>query len=220
MSAPKDRRMSDKNTLLYLVRHGATSANEQRPYILQGSSVDLPLSPTGRSQAEAVGRQLAEIPLQAIYASTMVRAVETAGEVARHHDLSPQTDSRLIEVDVGLWESLDWGTIERDFPDDYAAFRRDSGNTPYLGGESYAQVLNRVRPVFDELIEKHRGESFAVVAHNVVNRAYLSHLLGQSISEAKDIEQTNCCVNIIEDSPAKQRRRVKTLNADFHITAN
>ena len=51
-------------TLLYLVRHGATPANEQRPYVLQGHGIDTSLSDTGRRQAEAVQQAAGCGPLQ------------------------------------------------------------------------------------------------------------------------------------------------------------
>src|SRR5690606_2275574 len=95
--------------------------------------------------------------------------------------------------------------------DAYAAFHANPGTVAYLGGESYAQVLQRAEPVFAELFRRHPGEAFAVVAHNVVNRAYLSHLLGLDINLAKSIEQTNTCVNVIEYDGERSRARVLTL---------
>ena len=204
-------------TFLYLIRHGATAANEKRPYVLQGSAVDNPLSPDGERQAAAVAELLRPVPLSAVYCSRMTRAVQTARAIAEPHGFAPTSLESIHEIDVGQWEGLSWREIEERHRDAYDAFIASPGIVAYLGGESYANVLNRAEPIFTVLLRKHVGERVAVVAHNVVNRAYLSHLLGLDINLAKNIEQTNTCVNVIEYDAAKQRASVVTLNANFHV---
>lgn len=204
-------------TTLYLVRHGATAANELVPYVLQGSAVDNPLSPTGERQAATVGRLLAAVPLTAVYCSRMTRAVQTASAIAAHHGLEPTPLDAIQEIDVGQWEGLSWDIIRQRHGEAHAAFAASPGTAPYLGGESYANVLTRAEPIFAAVLRRHVGERVAVVAHNVVNRAYLSHLLGLDINLAKNVEQTNTCVNVIEYDPAKERAVVVTLNANFHV---
>lgn len=206
-----------RKTLLYLIRHGATAANEKRPYVLQGSNVDNPLSEEGRRQAVAVGRFFASVPLTAVYCSHMARAIETANAIAEAHQLAPTSLQSIHEVDVGQWEGLSWVEIEERHRDAYEAFVAAPGTTAYLGGESYANVLSRTEPIFTALLSKHLGERIAVVAHNVVNRAYLSHLLGLDINLAKNIEQTNTGVNVIEYDADKNRAVVVTLNSNFHV---
>src|SRR5262249_52537858 len=69
-------------TWLYLVRHGATEANERTPYILQGNSIDLPLSGTGQKQAQAVAAFLHPFKIRRVYSSAMIRARQTAEAIA------------------------------------------------------------------------------------------------------------------------------------------
>jgi broad specificity phosphatase PhoE len=66
-----------------------------------------------------------------------------------------------------------------------------------------------------ELAARHRGETIAVVAHNVVNRAILAPLLGIDLKLAKDIQQVNTGVNLIKVSAEKAK--VVMLNALFHL---
>ena len=210
--------MSHPNkTTLYLVRHGATAANELVPYVLQGSNVDNPLSPTGERQAAAVGEFLSAVPLAAVYCSRLTRAVQTAAAIARPHGFEPTPLDAIQEIDVGLWEGLSWNLIRERHPAEHDAFHASPGTVPYLGGESYANVLTRAEPVFAGLLKRHVGQRIAVVAHNVVNRAYLSHLLGLDINLAKNVEQTNTGVNVVEYDAAKGRAVVVTLNANFHV---
>ncbi|HSG69782.1 MAG TPA: histidine phosphatase family protein [Planctomycetaceae bacterium] len=212
----KNLRPTDSSsTYLFLIRHGATDANEQRPYILQGDSIDLSLSAEGVRQARAVGEFLASLPLSAIYSSNLKRAMETAREIARHHRLELETHPELREANVGQWEGLDWATIAARFPEQHAKFVEDPAMNPYFGGESYGDVHRRASAKVIELAQRHPGETIAVVAHNVVNRAILAPILGIDLKLAKDIQQVNTGVNLIKISAEKSK--VVMLNALFHL---
>lgn len=203
-------------TYLYLIRHGATPANEQRPYILQGDGIDLGLSPTGQKQAADVAAFLRDFPIDHVYCSPMVRARETAAAIAAYHGKEPIPVDDLVECCVGMWEGLDWETIKERDPEPARLFLENPADNPYFGGESYGDTLRRVRPVFDELLAKHRGESIVIVAHNVVNRVYLAALLGLEIRRAKDLRQQNACVNlVIQDELTTS---LVTLNNVFHLS--
>lgn len=206
---------SDSTTWLYLIRHGATAANECRPYVLQGRSVDLPLSETGRRQAAALGSFLQHRGIEHVYASPLRRAVETAEAIAAPRALRVSTDQRLVECDVGRWEGMDWDSISREYPAEYQAFMDDPAAHPYLGGETYRDVADRVRPAITEVLERHAGRSIAVVAHNVVNRVYLAGLLGLELRRAKDIRQSNGGINLIRHR--RGETELMTLNMFFHI---
>lgn len=205
----------EETTQLFLVRHGATEANERRPYVLQGNGINFSLSETGRTQARAVGRFLSKFNVQAVYCSPLLRALETATEIARSFRFPVQTLDNIHEVDVGEWEGKSWNMIQEENEAAYQAFMNDPGDTPYLGGESYRDVLNRVKPELDAVVGKHQGQSIVVVAHNVVNRAYLADVMGLDLRRAKDIQQSNCCVNIIHFKHGKSE--LMTLNAHFHL---
>lgn len=207
-----------ETTQLFLVRHGATEANERRPYVLQGHGINFPLSENGRQQARAVGRFLSKLStVKAIYCSELERAKETAQEIAGHHNIEVKSVKGIHEVDVGDWEGKSWDLIMQENESAYQAFMNDPGDTPYLNGESYRDVLNRVKPALVELLEKHRGESIVVVAHNVVNRAYLADVLGLELRRAKDIRQANCCVNVVHHKG--NTTELESLNSQFHLHA-
>jgi broad specificity phosphatase PhoE len=200
---------------LYLLRHGATDYNLRRPPVLQGRSVDLNLSEEGVRQAQAAGRFLAGAGLSAVFASNLKRAQETAAIVAELHSLPVGKRPELVEVDVGSWENRSWVEIEQNEPEAFRLFHDDPGLHGYAGGENLSQVLERVRPTFDELLATHLGRSIAVVGHNVVNRAYLSYLLGVPMAKARKVVQDNCCVNVIRYHQGEAA--VWTLNATFHL---
>ena len=202
-------------TYLFLIRHGENDANLQRPYILQGQGIDGPLSTLGRQQASACSAFLSDFPLCHIYASPMRRAQESAAVIAEPHGLSVKTAATINECNVGRWEGMDWGRIELEFPDDYSRFRANPVEHGYLDGESYADVADRVLPVMNGLLQEHRGESIAVVAHNVVNRVYLASLLNIPLVHAPMIRQANCGINVIRHTP--DETVVTTMNSAFHL---
>ncbi len=203
---------------IYLVRHGATDANLRRPYILQGCGIDLSLNDVGRRQADAVARFLSERPLRAIYSSWMRRAAETAAAIAAPHGLPPRTADGIAECDVGEWEGMDWESIRARNPDEWARFQDDPAAVPYLGGESYGNVLTRAMPAIRALADLHRGETIAVVAHNVVNRVVSAHLLGMELRRAKELRQANCCVNLLHGTG--ETLKLVTMNSHFHLPAD
>ena len=197
----------NETTHLFLVRHGATEANERRPYVLQGQRHQF----SAKRKRPRPGPEGGEVLVENFHPGRVFQHAaprrETAGEIARLLDLPPRTVEGIHEVNVGDWEGKSWNMIMEENETAYRAFIEDPGDTPYLGGESYRDVLHRAKPALEGLLEKHRGESLVVVAHNVVNRAYLADVLGLDLKRAKDIHQANCCINII--------RRISTVNPSF-----
>lgn len=207
--------MTDTTTI-YLIRHAATPANEQRPRILQGSTVNTSLSERGFRQAECVGKFLSSVRFDAVLCSPLIRARETAAEIASHHSLLPEEVAGLEEVNVGQWERLDWKTIEREFPDAYRRFMADPVKNGYLGGESYAQVQDRVLPVFKLVARQYSGQQIAIVAHTVINRTLLGTFLGIDLAEAQNLAQENCCINVLK--VRDDIVSVETMNSAFHMS--
>lgn len=205
-------------TWLYLVRHGATEANERVPYILQGHAIDLALSSTGERQADAAAAFLRQFSITHVYSSTMVRARQTAETIAQAAGVATTAVPDLQECDVGAWEGLDWQTIRERFPVEYGRFAANPAEAPYYKGESYGDVLRRAKPVFETLLGAHPRQHIAVVAHNVVNRAYLADLMGLDLRLAPKIPQGNGCVNLIRRRAGGEIQLV-TLNALFHLPA-
>lgn len=209
--------VDDAETHLFLVRHGATEANERVPYILQGCGIDLSLSSRGAQQAASLARFFAagSDRIHHVYCSEMVRARQTAEAIAGALGQSPATLQHLQECDVGCWEGMDWESIRRDYSDAHRRFIDDPDQHPYLEGESYGDVLRRAWPVIDQLLTRHVSERIVVVAHNVVNRVLIARLLGLEIRRAQGLHQGNGCINLIRRRA--DRTELVTYNALFHL---
>jgi broad specificity phosphatase PhoE len=207
---------SSETCTLYLVRHGATDNNLERPPRLQGQRVNLALSAAGRIQAEQTARFLAAQPIAAVFSSPLLRARQTADTIARPHGLTVQLVDALSECDVGAWEDRSWPQIEREEPEAYQQFAADPYRHGYRGGETLQQVEDRVLPALNELAASHAGQRILVVAHNVVNRVLLGKLLDIAPAKRREILQDNCCLNVIEYRDSQPK--LVTLNAVFHLS--
>lgn len=201
-------------TRLFLVRHGSTDANERRPFVLQGCEINGPLSVLGREQARSVAEGLAAFPMQAVYASSMNRAIETAEFIAQRHGLKVSPVHDLRECSVGAWEGKSWEQIQTEDPAGHEHFFSDPVNRPHPGGESYGDLLQRVKPAMLELLERHAGQNITVVAHNLVNRVYLAEFVGIELKHARKLRQMNCCINLLHHYQGETE--LVTLNSVLH----
>lgn len=147
--------------LLYLVRHGETDWNYSRR--IQGST-DIPLNETGRGQARVTGQLLATRHWDAIVASPLSRAFETATIIADEAGLaSPTTLAAVVERNYGDAEGLTDAELRSLFP----------GDAPVPGRETREEVVARALPALLELAESRPGQSVIVVCHGGVIRSIL-----------------------------------------------
>lgn len=171
---------------LWVVRHGQSSGNVARDeataaglarIALQGRDVDVPLSALGREQAQALGRWFAEAHEdgrpEVILASPYVRAIQTA-EIFRDHggaapDIRVCSDERLREKEFGVLDGLTAVGI-REFHPDQADFRATLGKFYHRppGGESWVDVIFRLRALLDTVSLHYGGQRVMIVAHQVV----------------------------------------------------
>jgi broad specificity phosphatase PhoE len=183
---------------IYFIRHGETDWNVEGR--LQGQR-DIPLNDLGRIQAEEAGRRLQTIAPHcedlAYVASPMLRTRQTMEILREAIGLHPQTyklDERLVELTFGSWEGMTWKEVRKAEPQLAALRERDKwGYAPPGGGESYAMLVDRVRPVLDDLTR-----DTVIVAHGGVARAFLAVTCGVSSRDAASIDIWQGRVLVIE----------------------
>lgn len=161
--------MAEGETLhLTLVRHGATDWNGAGRW--QGWT-DTPLGETGRAQAARLARRLAGTPWDAVYASDLRRALDTAALALPGHPVTP--DARLRELHFGRYEGATTDDVLHD--PEYAAWQRDPWTLPAPGGgESLRGVAARMCAWAGELPA---GDTIAFT-HGAALRALLCSLFG------------------------------------------
>lgn len=171
---------------LWIVRHGQSAGNVARDsaheakldrIALDGRDVDVPLSPLGEEQSRALGRWFAakddaDRP-EAVLVSPYHRAISTAALIRGEGGLAGAeplcTDERLREKEFGILDGLTTSGVANVFPDQ-AAFRQTLGKFYHRppGGESWTDVVLRLRSFLDTVSLHHAGQRVLIVAHQVV----------------------------------------------------
>lgn len=198
---------STEITRIHLARHGAVS-DEWRDRVY--GQMDVPLSEKGMAQAETLAERLAEARIDAVYASDLSRALETARAIGRRHRLDVRPVPAFREASFGHWQGRRWLDVLSEDADEVRAIYADFGGAKMKDGESLAELRERVAPALREIVERHRGGSIAIASHGGVIRVILADALGMDLSASVRIEQTHCSLNVIEFGP--EGPRVKLVN--------
>jgi len=172
---------------LWIVRHGQSAGNVARDAATAAGQtridlairdVDVPLSPLGEQQAEALGRWFASLPEvekpEILLSSPYLRARQTARAICEAGGVvgearPPIVDERLREREFGVFDLLTTAGIQEKFPD-LAAQRALLGKFYHRapGGESWADVILRLRSALDTVSLHHAGRRVVIVCHQVV----------------------------------------------------
>ncbi|MBL8694882.1 MAG: histidine phosphatase family protein [Planctomycetes bacterium] len=162
---------------LYLIRHGEVALDgPERVY----GDMEMPLSPLGIEQLEAVGRRLADIPLDLVASSDLERAKIGAESIARWQVSAPRrvVDPGFREIFRGQWRGLTWPEIEARWPGGAQEFLEKPAEYRGHDGETVADVGSRAVQALGRLWAKvPTGGSVAVVAHSWTIRALLTAAL-------------------------------------------
>lgn len=168
------------------MRHGESAGNVARDAAEESGlalidiaerDVDVPLSHVGERQSRALGRWFGHSPKDhhptVVLVSPYLRARQTADLIAEEakfaHPPAQVIDERLREKEFGILDRLTRGGILDQFPEE-AARRRHVGKFYYRppGGESWCDVILRLRSIVDTMQLEYRRERVLIVAHQVV----------------------------------------------------
>jgi probable phosphoglycerate mutase len=151
---------------LVLIRHGLPERSHE--------SSDPSLSEEGREQARRVAEWLAGERFDAVYASTMRRAIETAEPLVASAGTALTTHPGIVEFDRDAGTYIPMEQLKRE---DYAAWKA------LATGEHGADIAGFQRTVvaaLEELIERHPSQSIAVFCHGGVINVWTAHILGMA----------------------------------------
>lgn len=157
--------MNDALTRVVAVRHGETDWNAQTR--IQGQ-IDIGLNAVGRDQAQRLGRALADARFDAVYASDLRRAADTARAVAERAGLPLRTEVSLRERAFGDFEGLTWAEVEQRHPEASRRWRERDASFGPPGGETLALFYERAVGALAAIAARHRGQHIAIVTHGGV----------------------------------------------------
>jgi probable phosphoglycerate mutase len=168
--------MNMRTTEILLLRHGQSEGNENGRF---GGHGPTPLTQKGHAQAAAAARAIAaEGGLTAIFASDLVRAVETARPVVEATGIAMVQTPALRERSVGVFTGLTFDEAAERYPADFAALMaRDSEASP-PDGETAVACTARAAELVEQVIAKFIGGRLLFVSHAATLNLVLLHLLG------------------------------------------
>jgi broad specificity phosphatase PhoE len=155
--------------ILYCVRHGETVANAAGR--IQGQS-DTCLSPLGQRQSQAVAAALGELPIEAVYASPLRRAVDSAQCVADRLHLGMRVDGRLMEINAGIFQGLSWPQIEARYPREARRWKAQDPDFRIPGGESRRDVMRRADEALREIHAAGHTQAIIVAHGGLLSAAF------------------------------------------------
>ncbi|AJE02416.1 alpha-ribazole phosphatase [Geobacter pickeringii] len=184
-------------TRIYLIRHGEVegAGGGIRRY---NGQTDVGLSARGKAMYHDLKERFAGTRIAACYTSDLTRCAWGAEVLGAHLGVTPVRHPELRELNMGSWEGRSWDELVARHPEEWQARLADVVNYRVPGGENALDVHRRVMPVINGIVERHRGEEVLVVAHGGVNRVILLNAIGAPLSSLFAIEQTYCCLNIID----------------------
>lgn len=174
------------STTLLLARHGQTLWHAENRYA--GVS-DVGLTDEGRAQAarlgEWAGRRTA--PIDAVYTSTLSRAIATAEPACQALGLVPEREHDLRECDFGVVEGRTLAEFEAQDPTAAAAFRADPVINPFPNAEDPRSAATRGTTALRRVADAHEDGRILVVAHNTLLRLVLCDLLSIPLSDYRRV---------------------------------
>jgi broad specificity phosphatase PhoE len=151
-----------------LVRHGQTERSAQLAY---SGRLDIPLTDTGREQAQRAAATLAGTGIDAVVTSPLVRARDTAQAIAAAAGVPLTVDERLTEIDYGLFEGLDRAGAGAKFGQAFDDWRADPFGSPVPGMETLPEALERARAATADALAAHAHP--VIVGHQGILRIVL-----------------------------------------------
>jgi 2,3-bisphosphoglycerate-dependent phosphoglycerate mutase len=181
------------STRILAIRHGETDWNVDNR--IQGQ-LDIGLNATGRQQARRLARALgAGEPIQAIHASDLSRAHETATAIGQAVGRAVTPHAGLRERGFGDFQGQSFTDIEARWPEAAQRWRRREPDWSPPGGESLAALRDRVLAAVHALAAAHTGELIVLVTHGGVLDQLYRAATGLDLQAPRTWQLANTSVN-------------------------
>ncbi len=212
---------------LIFVRHGLSSFNKEGR--IQGRNDLSTLTKEGQLQAEAAGKTISSIPINAIYSSPLQRASETTKIIIKQHqnDLKAIYTDELLEVDLGPWSGLTKNEIESNFPQELAIWQKEPKELTIKkdNGTNFQpikELLYQAENFLKSLFTSHAGsnETILIVAHNAILRCLILKLINEPSKGFRRLKLDNASIsicNIAFNNWEDRQVQIQCLNNVAHL---
>ena len=197
MATAKKKQAPPSSTLILLVRHGQTPTTGK---ILPGRAAGLHLADAGVQQAHRVAERIAELPrIDAIYASPLERARETAAPIAKALKQRVKIDKGLLECDFGDWTGAELGKLMKK--PEWSTVQKAPSTFRFPNGESFTEMQTRMVTALDQIRAAHPGGTVVCVSHADPIKAAVAHAMGTHLDLFQRIVIGTCSVSAVAYSP-------------------
>lgn len=172
-----------------IVRHGKIDSNrEGYPF---NSKMDEDLNAEGVSQAESLGRFLANKQIDAIFSSPMKRTKQTAEIIQKNLKKKPKIlfDERLKELDFGIFDGKNLEYVKANYRKIYEARKENKFQYKIPRGESYKMVYNRILRFLIDVYDKNKN--IIIVTHATTLKLFIYLLTDKKLEDVESIYFTN-----------------------------
>lgn len=191
--AKKTKSAPATSTVVLLVRHGQTPTTGK---VLPGRAPGLHLAESGQSQAHLVAERIAELPrIDAIYASPLERARETAAPIGKALKQRVRIDKGLLECDFGDWTGEQLSQLMKK--PEWSTVQRAPSTFRFPNGESFTEMQTRMVTTLDRLRQAHPGGTIVCVSHADPIKAAVAHAMGTHLDLFQRIVIGTCSVSAI-----------------------
>lgn len=176
---------------LILVRHGQTDMNAQKLYF---GKLNPPLNDLGISQAYQAKDKLLDVDYDNIYSSPLERAKQTA-EICNYLDKDIIFDSKLEEIDFGIFEGLTFKEISIKYPNEVKKMEEDWKNFNYITGESLNEMFQRAISFLETL---DYTKTNLIIAHWGIINCIICYFISGNIDTYWKFSIKNASIVILE----------------------
>jgi len=185
-------------TRVLAIRHGETAWNVDSR--IQGQ-LDVPLNDIGRWQAHRLALAVSDEGIDAVYASDLLRAMQTAQAVAAGTGREIVTDPGLRERGFGVFEGLTYAEIQQRYPEMSERWRQRDPTFGAPGGETLRDFFDRSVATVTRLARAHPGQTIAVVSHGGVMDALYRAASRVALDAPRSWQLGNASINRLLHTP-------------------
>lgn len=161
---------------LFFLRHGQTSFSRANAFC--GSGLDPELTEDGAAMAQAFADFYAPMEWQAVFCSSLQRAILTAKPLCERLGIEPELRPDLREIGYGKWEGQSIESVSREWHDDYLRWSADPAWNAPTEGETGTAIAQRALTVVEEIKSRFQSGNVLIVSHKATIRIALCSLLG------------------------------------------
>jgi len=197
---------------LILVRHGETDWNKEG--FFRGHE-DVKLNSVGIAQADAVAEALKGKVFEAIYSSSLKRAVVTARRIAMPHEIGVRGKSEFTDINFGTWQGKKESAVKEMHPKLYERWMTNPWWVKFPGGERVRKAWRRVNSGLREVMFMHGTGCVVIVSHRIPIKFMTGYLLKTPRKEFYKIVHDPCAISIFSVDDREYRPIV--LNDSSHL---